>query len=359
MELLRDYLGSNYAIIVSYGLLMLWFVALGFIQKKAKQKKTKPFKRSWWFWTINILLIVNIFFTQFNKSWFGISTPDHFVELIIEDDEIILFDNEITYYDDDNTSTDDYSSHLRIHVVDRKTHEKKYEDLIGTNYGYFIDQNEIFILEYTGYSKGYLKEVFTYNTDTQEMVSVVEQGESINCDGKNIEAYEIEVVLGIIVTSPKGKQYIYDSSSKNFKEFTGEYLNRDSDSYTFNHAPFQLIAEQNSTNRTFLTIDQTKTRHTFISGEIVKDFKTRNQSYVFIKSYEDLKEETILYSFIDSSANNMWQFYLDEMEEKVDGSGFEEVQQIKLKDEFIYMTINAYLFELSLQTGTVNWWLKL
>ena len=143
MGFLRDYLASDFSLIISYALFMAWVMIIAYVhqqkKKKAKNNKSNFLKRSWWFWTVSIILVINVFFTQFNAQWFGISTPDSFIEMKINENEIILFDNKVTYYDDDNTSTDDYSSHLRIHVVDRYTHEKRYEDLIGTNYFTFID----------------------------------------------------------------------------------------------------------------------------------------------------------------------------------------------------------------------------
>ena len=359
MEFLRDFYGSNISIFVAFGLFIFWILILGFFQKRAEAKNFSIYKKKWWFWTISIILLINVLFTQLNPSLFGFATPESFVKMKINENEIILFDNKVVYHDTENTSNSYYTSHLRIHVVDRNTHEKRYEELIGTNYFTFIDQNEIFLLKYTDYSEGYIEEVLTYDIKSQEKSTVVKLGEPVNCNGKSIEPYSIEGALGIVVTSKSGEKYIYDSSTRLFNAFDGTYPNFEVSELTNSSTTFYLKPEMAGSDRKVLAVNNSDTKHVFLKGRIFETYSINNREYALIESNEDLTKETPNYSFVSDEGQLMWTLYLDQLEKTVESSGFETIHLFQVDKSLIYMTINAYLFELDYHSGEVNWWLKL
>ncbi|MCB9222906.1 MAG: hypothetical protein R2780_13425 [Crocinitomicaceae bacterium] len=359
MQSLRDFIGSPYAIFIGVALLIAWSLVLSFYQKNKKSKKVKQqiFKKAW-FWGMTIFSFGIFFLIMFGKEW-GLGTPEYFSDLVIYDDKIVLFDNQTTYYDSDQTNSEDYASHLRIHIVDRNTHEKIHEELIGTNYSTLIDDHGIFVVSNSKYYHSYADNkvyfVKEYDPETKTMTTIVENGETISVDGKDIEVFKIEVIIAILVTSIDGDQYVYDTRNKDFKKFEGIY---DLPEKHEAISKFYLTAEHYNSDKTILKIGMSETANTFLFGEVITTYNN-GSDYALIRSYKDMNKDHYIYTMVNDAGETLWQTDLANWAATVGSSGFENIQEIQFDKDLMYCTVNAYLFEIDLLSGDINWWVKL
>ena len=155
------------------------------------------------------------------------------------------------------------------------------------------------------------------------------------------------------------RSFTYNSITQRFQKFEGEYLYPRPNKFKYDSGPFYVIPEQTGSERRVLKVGDYESKYAFIKPQIIGSCSRNNQSYVLIESYEDLTEENIIYSFCNDQAKLMWEINMEDFEDAISARGFEKIQQFETEDDVIYLTINAYLFELDFNTGNTNWWLKL
>lgn len=353
--MLDDYLGWDYAFLFAAGPFVPWMVFVIFYQKKKK----KVLQKKWWFWSVTFVLLLHVFFIQFiNPFYLGLGTPDNFTKIHIIDDSIILFDNDVTYMDDERSGTEDYTSHLRIHVVDRLTHKKKYTKLIGDNYSSIIDDNGIYLIENSlcSYSSNdnVVYSVSEFNIETQDLTKIIDNEGTILVEGDEIDIFEIEALYRIGVKSDQGDVYHYNTERKVFEPNENAIVNN-----RVKPVSYFLNTSLTNKDKKTLIIDNKGSGQEFLLGQIVDSHDTDSSSYVFIKWFKDLSKSEVKYSMLNSEGDLVWSANLKYFEKSVYAEGFEDIQLFSVKDDKCYITINEYLFELDLLTGRMNWWLKL
>lgn len=361
-EMLEDFLGWRYAQFVAIGLLVIWGISISMLQMRAKRKKAKThYMKKWWVWIVFIILGLHFFFIAFiNPTFFGMGTPDHFSELYILEDELVLFDQRTEYYtdDDNSTSIDDYVTYLRIHVIDKATHEKKYSHQIGSDYSTYSDSTGFLIITNStsyGESNNVIYAVSTFDLQTKELKTIVENPGTILVDSSIYEVYSIYTSNGIFVKTLKAEVFKLNTFTQKFEAFQeNEYV-----SSTQQRASFALYAKQNSSDIKELRINNSNTEFTFLLGEIFGTFQNDSSAYVVIKSYEDLSKKSFRYSCIDDAAALVWEYDLTFFESLFKTSGLSGIQIIKFTDKLCYLTFDAYIVEMELDSGKVNWWLKI
>jgi hypothetical protein len=357
-----DILGSDYIYFYALGLFVIW--ALIF-RKWLKKKNGSVVKISWakklLMWGSFILIGLFVFFVTFiNPTYYGIGTLDNFTEIHLIEDEIVLFDNHWTHFTDDDNASNSYSTgHLRIHVVD-SSGNKKYSEMIGSNYSTLVDSNKVYIIENSSESSqsegNKVLNVFRYHLDTKERELIVENGGIIEVNGENVKVYDIEVLINIIVTSEKGDEFIYDFEHDEFVQFDGtnfqDHYVLDSDN------GFRFKYDAASSNKKELTFNNVSCEQTFLFGEIFKSFELADSNYALLTSYETMKQTNIVYSMVSQSGALLWEKKLAYFEKIVDDSGFEKIDLVLQNDTLIYLTIESYLFALDIRTAECEWWLK-
>lgn len=350
---MNDYLGWDYAFVLAMSLIMIWALIIGFYLRKNK----KELHKKWWFWLISAILFFHLVFVQFlNPSYFGYGTPDYFTKIKVYGDVIVLFDNDASYFDDERSGTEDWTSHLRIHVVDKNTHTKKYSQLIGNNYSTILDDNGIFVVENSMYAyydeDNVISVISEFDLETRELKPIVTNQQTIEIDGNDVDVFEISALNKIQVKSDQGDMFTYNSEQKRFES-------SQIDQVPAMFWQFFLNTSINNKDKRQLIINNKATDLEFLLGEIVSTEQSENNGYVLIKWYESLAKEKVKYSMIDNEGEVLWSTNLTIFEKTAGASDFENIQIFTVESDLCYLTINEYLFEMNLFTGRINWWLKL
>lgn len=359
--MIEDYLGWRYVFYVSVGMLILWGLIIFRIQARYKKKNQKiKVQRKWWFWVVSGFIIFHMLFVQIiNPSYLGYGTPEDFFKIHVSDDQIVLFDETVSYYDDDNISTDDYTGHLRVHLINRDLHTKEYSKLIGDNYSVYEENNRFFVLSnseyYSGDNDNVVYSVSEFDLDTKEKILLAEKDEFITVAHEKVKVYEIYQSLGIFVKSDRAEVYKLNSKTNEFEFFDGEYQFPE---VIESDVKFYMATSANSNDNKNLFINNVQSKHTFLLGEIVSEYSRPNESYALIKSYENLEQSFFELSLVDQLGKIVWTVDMELFERNFGTDGLSDIQLIKFYKSFCYMTLDAYLVEIELRTGNINWWLK-
>ncbi|MBN4072541.1 hypothetical protein JYT74_00745 [Crocinitomix catalasitica] len=350
--MLEDYLGWKYVFHFGIGLFLLWALIIAFIgfgQKKQKDKNKSPLKKKWWYWVISIILGAHMMFVQFiNPTYFGLGTPEYFSEIYVQDDRIILFDEDVSYFDDDNFRTDDYTGHLRIHLIDRNAHTKIYSHLIGNNYSTYVVGSTFYLVsnsQYFNYSDDNLiYSISEFDLESKNITPIVEADGEIKVDSKSISVFTIYISGEVFVKSDQGEVYRYNTNTKSFDWFDG--------SSTIQYVPptdrFDLRASVNSNDRMELSIDDSLTEHSFLLGQIEKQYESeyKDRAYVMIRSFNDLNKTSFKLTLVNDDGALMWDADLALFEKEMNISNLSDVHNIHFHEDYCYLTIDAYLLEL-------------
>ena len=358
---LEDFLGWDYAYVVAIGLFVVWGLIFGrsFAKNKRSNAKKPLFKRVLMWFTL-ILIGAFVFFISFlNPTYFGIGTLERFSSIHVIEDKIVLFDNDVSYFDDERSGTEDYTSHLRIHVVNKENKKKLYSELIGSNYSNLVVADKVYLIEnsiYQYYSaENKVLNIFQYDLEDQTKKTILKNDGYFKAGAEELKVFTVNVINDIKVTSTSGDIYIYNFKDEVFEPFTG----RNFQNIPLKPKEFEMRPILNNSNKKALYFQKTSTEKEFLFGDKIEEFFLNDTSYVLVSSYNDMEKSELTYSMISQNGDLLWSRDMKFFEKIVKGKGFEKIDLAKQDKTICYLTIEKYLYAINISSGEVDWWIAL
>ncbi len=353
--LYHDFLGWNYVLWFSGGLVLAWLYLIHLIKKR---KKTISKKTNAAFLSVTVILIVHfVFVAVINPYFFGYGSPKKLDKMLFIDNYICLFDTET----DLMTPEDDYGDqelniHTRVHVVDKNSQELLYSEQLGTNYTYQGIQNRIYFIGNSTSPKendNYIKSIEQFNPKTKERKMIAEQGEEVSVGDKSADVFEIIIENGILINTKKAERFAYDAEKEQFKPV-------DSVQY-FPPNPtvnFRYLEKQNNSDVSSISYKHKDLNQRFILPNYLCEFSISNKDYCLVRAYNDLTKQLEEISVINDQGELMWKKSVINLGDACDVSldGFD---LMLINQENCYLTSGSYLFECDALNGNLNWWIKL
>ena len=307
-----------------------------------------------------VAVVFNLYLiTWINPAYWGYGKPEFFNYIQVSDDHVFLYDIQYSFHEDDNTPSrhEENVPNMRLHLVDRNTHEHLFSQLVG-DYMYPEDYGSYPLLvernTYYHSTPDYeIQSLSYFDVTAEECVIIAKDGMKIVVEGDEVEIFDIFQDIGSFkIKTDKGDVAVLSKSEPLFYWLV--------ESASMNKsARFSLTPDVNSPDKKILSANGEKKEINFLKGEIVNRLIKDETTYAMIYSLNTLKETNPKLSLVNGDGILRWEKSLEDLKGITSDDELEYIHRSILVEDCCYITSGPYLFEFDLESGQLNWWIKI